>query len=69
MFGRHLYFKLELANELSLKRYNRCCMCKNCGEMLDHLLLHSVATRELWLLALSLFGVHWVTRLVLEVFC
>ena len=38
----------------------RCCMFKNCCEMIHHLLLHCVVARELWLSALSSFVVHWV---------
>ena len=32
---------------------DRCGMCKNCGETVDHLLLHRVVAREFLLRALS----------------
>jgi len=38
---------------------NWCCMCKQDREYVDHLLLYCSMVRELWALALSLFGVHW----------
>ena len=34
-------------------------MCKQDGESVDQLLLDCSMARELWALALSLFGVHW----------
>jgi hypothetical protein len=37
---------------------DRCCICKNCGEMVDHPLLHCNLVKELWPLALNLFGMH-----------
>ena len=40
-----------------------CYMCKNCGESVDHLLLHCPIACELWLLVLFLFGIHWVMPL------
>ena len=40
-----------------------CYMCKNCGESVDHLLLHCPITCELWSLVLCLFGTHWVMPL------
>ena len=46
-----------------------CCMCKEGGESLDHLLLHCKVACELWDLVLGLFGVHWVMlRTVLDLF-
>ena len=38
-------------------------MCKNCGESMDHLLLHCPIACELWSLGLCLFGIHWVMPL------
>jgi hypothetical protein len=38
----------------------RCCMCRNSGKMVDHLLLHCIVARELGPLALTLFGVRLV---------
>jgi hypothetical protein len=37
-----------------------CCMCKQSGESVDHLLLHCSLARELWSMVFVLFGVHWV---------
>lgn len=37
---------------------DRCHISKNCGEMVDHPLLHCDLAKELWLLALNLFGMH-----------
>lgn len=39
---------------------NWWCMCKQDGDSVDQLLLHCSMARELWELALSLFGIHWV---------
>ena len=37
------------------------------GETIDHLLLHYLASQELWNMVCTLFGVHWVMlRSVLE---
>ena len=35
-----------------------CYMCKNCGELVDHLLLHCPIACELWSLVFCLFGIH-----------
>ena len=48
-----------------LKRFgwsipNRCFLCKNEEETIDHLLLFCEKARMLWLLIFSLFGVQWV---------
>lgn len=37
-----------------------CCMCKNNGETMDHLLLHCAYVHKLWSLVLSMFGLQWV---------
>ena len=37
-----------------------CCLCKQSGESVDHLLLHCSMARELWSLVFGLFGVDWV---------
>ena len=37
-----------------------CCMCKKCGETVDHLLLHCPIALELWNVVFCLFGLHWV---------
>ena len=41
-----------------------CCMCMLNGETIDHLLIHYPMARELWNMVCSLFGVHWVMRVV-----
>ena len=48
-----------------LKRFgwnipNRCFLCKNEEESIDHLLLFCEKARMLWYLTFSLFGVQWV---------
>ena len=37
-----------------------CYMCKRCGELVDHLLLHCPIAYELWSSLFFLFGIHWV---------
>ena len=37
-----------------------CCMCKRCGESVDHLLLHCPIDYELWTMVFCLFGLQWV---------
>ena len=37
-----------------------CCMCKNSGESVNHLLLHCNVARELWNFVLCAYGVSWV---------
>ena len=46
-----------------------CYMCKNCGESVDHLLLHCPIACELWSLVFCLFGIYWVMpQKVIELF-
>ena len=46
-----------------------CYICKSCGELVDHLLLHCPIACELWLLVFCLFGIHWVMpHKVIELF-
>jgi hypothetical protein len=37
-----------------------CCMCKQSGENVDHLLLHCSMAQELWSMVFGLFRVDWV---------
>jgi hypothetical protein len=37
-----------------------CCMCKENGESISHLLLHCPVARELWSFMCSIFGLRWV---------
>ena len=39
---------------------NRCSLCKENEESVDHILIHCGKTRELWRMLLSSFGVVWV---------
>ena len=43
---------------------NRCYLCHEKEEMVDHLLLHCVKTRSLWELLFSLYGVTQVNPLL-----
>ena len=36
------------------------CMCKRCGESMDHLLLHCPMAYKLWTMVFCLFGLQWV---------
>ena len=45
------------------------CMCKQCVESVDHLLLHCPIAYELWIMVFSLFGIHWaMPQRVIELF-
>jgi hypothetical protein len=37
-----------------------CCMCKESGESISHLLLHCLAAREVWSFIFSIFDIQWV---------
>ena len=39
---------------------NRCFLCQEAEELVDHLLLHCSKTRVLWELLFPLFGVNWI---------
>ena len=39
---------------------NRCNLCKESEELVDHILIHFVKTRELWTFLLAFFGVTWL---------
>jgi hypothetical protein len=44
-----------------------CCMCKQHGESVNHLLLHCEVARALWSMVFSIFAVTWVMpRAVVE---
>ena len=37
-----------------------CCMCKENGESIAHLLLHCSAAMEIWSFMFNIFGIQWV---------
>lgn len=39
---------------------NRCYMCLNSSESVNHLFLHCPVASEIWSMYLSLFGLQWV---------
>ncbi|XP_059650347.1 uncharacterized protein LOC132296126 [Cornus florida] len=39
---------------------NWCCICKQNGESVDHLLLHCSVVHDCWNLILGFFGMYWV---------
>uniref|UniRef100_A0A2N9HTH9 Malic enzyme n=1 Tax=Fagus sylvatica TaxID=28930 RepID=A0A2N9HTH9_FAGSY len=45
---------------MNTKSISWCCLCKENGETVDHLLLHCPFLREVWDMVFALFGVHWV---------
>ena len=42
---------------------NRCCLCGDGEEIVDHLLIHCSKTRIRWEFPLAIFGVRWVFSL------
>ena len=55
--------KILTGDNLRLRRLvlvDWCIMCRHCGEMLDHLLLHCEMAHRLWSFALITFGLSWV---------
>ena len=51
------------ASERGSPLANRCYLCLEQEETMDHLLIHCIKTRSLWELLFSLFGVTWVNPL------
>jgi hypothetical protein len=48
---------------------NRCCMCKQNEESVNHLLIHCDVTHALWSAIFTHFGLSWVMpRRVLDLF-
>jgi hypothetical protein len=43
-----------------------CCMCKQSGENVDHLLLHYKVAHEVWSMVFAFFGVQWVMNLTIQ---
>ena len=72
-FSRSAFLGKILTTDNLRKRHvlvlDWCSMCKNCGESMDHLLLHCSIACELWSLVFCLFGIHWVMpHKVIELF-
>ena len=51
---------LDLVQKKGWTLANRCFMCLEKEETIDHLFLHCSKTRVLWDLLFALFGVSWV---------
>ena len=51
---------LDIVQKRGRALANRCFMCLEKEETIDHLLLHCSKTRVLWDLLFTLFGVFWV---------
>ena len=43
---------------------NRCFLCLEEEKIIDHILIHCVKTRVLWISLFSLFGVLWIPHFV-----
>ena len=39
---------------------NRCCLCCNNAEFVDHLLLFCLIAHSLWMYMIRFFGIEWV---------
>jgi hypothetical protein len=53
-------FTLDNSRKMNVIVVEWCCMCKKCGESIDHLLIHCEVVTELWSAHFQLFGVAWV---------
>ena len=51
---------LDKLQRRGISLVNRCFLCQEAEELVDHLLLHCRKTRVLWELLFSLFGVNWI---------
>ena len=51
---------LDIVQKRGWALANRCFMCLQNEETIDHLLFHCSKTRVLWELLFTLFGVSWV---------
>ena len=48
-----------------MKVANRCCLCEDEEETIDHLLIHYKIVRMLWDLFLTIVGTNWVIHTLL----
>ena len=51
---------LDIVQKRGWALANRCFICLEKEETINHLLLHCSETRALWYLLFTLFGVSWV---------
>ena len=51
------FLTLDQLYKIGFVLANRCFLCQECEETVNHLLLHCAKTRELWELLFALFGI------------
>ena len=51
---------LDQIQKMGVALTNRCYLCLECAESMDHLLLYYAKMRSMWELLFSLFGTTWV---------
>ena len=62
------YGQILTLNNLILRDHslaNRCCLCCNNAESVDHLLLFCSIAHSLWMYMLRLFGIEWACQVQL----
>ena len=63
LLGKATWGKIFTLDQLKKRGFslaNMCCFCEKDEETANHILLHCEATRVLWNLLFSLFGIPWV---------